>query len=256
MRKSVKALHQYCYKIIDARLAARGDAKSDSKSPSTADVGGPGVMSSKGGKDLLELFIEQGISRDDLLPVILNFLIAGRDTTAQSLAWMFFELWKNPQYISKIRETLVPVLGSPSEQRPMEFEEHKALPYLQACFYEAVRLHPAVPKNLKRVLKDDVILPGPTPPDSTLPKVDLPPVEVKAGESVVWSDWTMARMPEVWGEDCAEFKPERFYDAEKNSCREFSQWKFHSFNGGPRVCLGKTLAIYEGMAVAAAILGR
>lgn len=135
MRKSIKALKRYCYKIIDARLAARGLSNEKAQSDIT-----PGVMESKGGKDLLDLFIEQGLERDDLLPVILNFLIAGRDTTAQSLAWMFFELWKNPQYVDKIRETLVPVLGSPAEQRPMEFEDHKALPYLQACFYEAVRV--------------------------------------------------------------------------------------------------------------------
>lgn len=113
-----------------------------------------------------------------------------------------------------------------------------------------------MPKNLKRVVADDVIQPVPLSSSDGLPPINLPPVEVKAGESVVWSDWTMARLPEVWGEDCAEYRPERFYDAEKNSCREFSQWKFHAFNGGPRVCLGKTLAVYEGMSVVAAILGR
>ncbi|CAO1626145.1 unnamed protein product [Sympodiomycopsis kandeliae] len=260
MRKAIKALHQYCYKIIDARLERRGQAggrDSEKKASSYEEEGdAPGVMS-KGGKDLLDLFIDQGLDRKELLPVILNFLIAGRDTTAQSLSWLFYELYKNPQYISKIRETLVPVLGPPSQQREMTFEDHKDLPFLQACFYEAVRLYPAVPKNLKHVQQDDIIRPIPvSSTGDSLPSIDLPNVQVKKGESITWSDWVMARMPEVWGDDCEEFKPERFYDAETNACKEFSQWKFHSFNGGPRVCLGKTLAVYEGMSVAAAILGR
>lgn len=85
MRKALRSLNQYCYRIIDARLARR------------EKEGMAGNATDKSGKDLLELFIEKGLSRKELLPVILNFLIAGRDTTAQSLAWMFYELWKSPE---------------------------------------------------------------------------------------------------------------------------------------------------------------
>lgn len=54
----------------------------------------------------------------------------------------------------------------------------------------------------------------------------------------MWSDWTMARMPEIWGEDCKEFKPERFLIKGKDGqmrIKEFSQFKFNSFNAGPRM---------------------
>jgi len=243
MRKALRILNQYCYRIIDSRLARR------EKQGGTADS-----AADKTGKDLLELFMDRGLTREELLPVILNFLIAGRDTTAQSLAWLFYELWKRPEYIEKIRESIVPVLGTFDQQRILQFDEMKDIPYLQAVFYEAVRLWPAVPKNLKRVVKDDIIRPlG----EETIN--GLPDVEVRAGESVIWSDWTMSRMPEVWGDDCLEFKPERFLeesDDGRTRVKEFSQFKFHSFNAGPRMCLGKTLATYEGMAVTAAILGR
>lgn len=126
MRKTITGLHKYCYRIIDSRLERK---KAGGK------MGGP-----KAGKDLLELFIDQGINREELLPVLLNFIVAGRDTTAQSLAWFFLEMWKHPEHIAKIRETLVPVLGAPAEQRPMDFEDYKELPYLHACFYEAIRV--------------------------------------------------------------------------------------------------------------------
>lgn len=87
MRKALRRLEKYCYGIIDSRLARRekqGGVAGDS-------------ASDKMGKDLLELFMDRGLTRDELLPVILNFLIAGRDTTAQSLAWLFYELWKRPE---------------------------------------------------------------------------------------------------------------------------------------------------------------
>lgn len=44
------------------------------------------------------------------------------------------------RYIDKIRQSLVALLGAPGEQRPMQFDEIKELPLLQACFYEAVRV--------------------------------------------------------------------------------------------------------------------
>lgn len=111
-----------------------------------------------------------------------------------------------------------------------------------------------MPKNLKRVVQDDIIR-----PTGEHAAEGLPDVDVRGGETVLWSDWCMARMPEVWGADCCEFRPERFLETGSDGSlrvAEFSQFKFHSFNAGPRMCLGKTLATYEGMAVTAAILGR
>ncbi|CAO1613897.1 unnamed protein product [Parajaminaea phylloscopi] len=245
MRAAIKVLHEYCYSIIDARLA-KGASE--------------GAATDKSGKDLLDLFRDQGLTREELLPVILNFLIAGRDTTAQSLSWMFLELQKSPQHFATIRKEVAEVLGTGEDQRMMAYEDVKAMPFLQACYYEAIRLWPSVPKNVKLVAGDDVVVAG----DAATIQ-GLPPIHVKKGETVAWSDWVMARMPEVWGPDCKEFKPERFLTqtgggdvkaASTTTIKNFSQWQFHSFNGGPRLCLGKSLATYEGMAVAAAIVGR
>ena len=94
----------------------------------------------KAGKDLLELFMDQGLKMEDLFPVVISFLIAGRDTTAQSLAWLFYELSQHPEHVDKIRASLLPVLGPPDEQRPLAYEDYRSLPYLQACIYEAIRV--------------------------------------------------------------------------------------------------------------------
>lgn len=83
---------------------------------------------------------------------------------------------------------------------------------------------------MKKIAVDDVI--QPIPVADSIP-LDLPPLPVKAGESVMWSDWCMARMPEVWGEDCQEYKPERFLtqDSDGNLMfKEYSPWQFHAFS--------------------------
>jgi cytochrome P450 len=52
----------------------------------------------------------------------------------------------------------------------------------------------------------------------------------------------MGRLPELWGEDATLFRPERFLE-EPNP----SQFKFISFNAGPRLCLGMNMAYLEAM---------
>lgn len=99
MRRSVKILHSYCYRIIDLRLAAQQSGQDKV------------AVDSKHGKDLLQLFIELGLTREELLPVVLNFLIAGRDTTAQSLSWAFYRFWQRPDVVEKIRKEVTEKLN-------------------------------------------------------------------------------------------------------------------------------------------------
>lgn len=249
MRRSVKVLRKTCYDIIDRRLA-------NQQSGNTM-----GAVDSKEGKDLLQLFMDMGLSREELLPVVLNFIIAGRDTTAQALSWAFLELHKRPDIVRKIREEAARVIGT---DRHMEYDDLKSMPYTNAVFYEVLRLYPSVPKNIKVAVKDDVICPYAQDLEGDGAKGEkkelhqderLPDVRIQKGTTVIWSDWAMARMPEVWGVDCEELKPERFLK-EDGSLRTYSTYKFHAFNAGPRLCLGQTLATYEGMAVLVALLQR
>ncbi|KAG0048416.1 hypothetical protein BGZ89_004603 [Linnemannia elongata] len=59
----------------------------------------------------------------------------------------------------------------------------------------------------------------------------------------------MGRSEAIWGPDAREYKPSRWLQGEK-----FSQGKFSSFHGGPRVCLGMNFAILEGLTVIGMIL--
>lgn len=51
----------------------------------------------------------------------------------------------------------------------------------------------------------------------------------------------------MWGPDCDEFKPDRWLDSStRTGLINVSQYKFIQFNAGPRVCLGKSVALHEG----------
>jgi cytochrome P450 len=185
---------------------------------------------------------------------------AGRDTTAQSLSWFFIELFAHPEHVQPILDEIALLFPSSATDADtpnyLAYDDLRQLPYMQACLAESIRLHPPVPKNSKTALADDVITPLNSAGTSTIP----PPVKVFKGEMVAWSDWVIARLPTVWGEDCAEYKPSRFLLADESGPggwrfnTNLGPWKFHAFNGGPRLCLGMTLAYFEAMAVLTLIL--
>ncbi|CAI2186767.1 3560_t:CDS:2 [Funneliformis geosporum] len=171
----------------------------------------------------------------ELRDVVINFIIAGRDTTAQTLSWMMYNLMVNPsaeeQLIKEVNSLLT------SENTISNYENIKLFQYTQAVFHETLRLHPIVPKSLRICLKDDVLPNG---------------VPIYAGEMVNWSSWSMGRDERIWGNDARQFNPKRFLNSEDGL--KPSQYKFISFHAGPRICLGQNFATVEAIMLATAVL--
>ncbi|OAV90897.1 hypothetical protein PTTG_28169 [Puccinia triticina 1-1 BBBD Race 1] len=222
MKRSCDTIHNYAYTLIDERMSK---LSSDGDSTNGNDFQNDflGLM--------MDFHRQQGhtMDREELKDATFGFLLAGRDATAQSLSWCLFHLLMNKDMISKIREEVAQLLGTnPSDESRVTYENYKQFTITYAAILEAVRLHPPVPKSLKFAKTDDVIPGGPT---------------VEAGDCVIWSDWQMARDPETWGSDCGQFKPDRWID-EDGKIRNFGNFIYHAFNGGPRRCVGMTMAIF------------
>merc|ERR1712190_556809 len=85
-------------------------------------------------KSFVGLFLEDAkkkgveLSEDYLRDLVLNFLIAGRDTTAQALSWALFCLCKHPEIAERARQEVETVIGD----RDPCYEDVIRLPYLQA----------------------------------------------------------------------------------------------------------------------------
>eukprot|EP00656_Telonema_subtile_P048962 TRINITY_DN5988_c0_g1_i4.p1 TRINITY_DN5988_c0_g1~~TRINITY_DN5988_c0_g1_i4.p1 ORF type:complete len:118 (+),score=33.45 TRINITY_DN5988_c0_g1_i4:171-524(+) len=92
-------------------------------------------------------------SDDYLTDIVLNLIIAGRDTTACLLSWTFYELGRNPEVLAKLREELE---GSD----PDDYQSMKNQPYLTSVLYETARFWPGVPFDSKVAAEDDVLPDG------------------------------------------------------------------------------------------------
>jgi cytochrome P450 len=181
----------------------------------------------------------------------LNFLSAGRDTTAQSLTWTCYSLMRHPSALATLREEIDSTFSS-SASPDLSTQETPAnpllklsvadlqptnLPHTMSIFNESLRLYPPVPFEIKQCQVNTTL------PDHTfLPK----------GSIIIWCIWAMNRSRETWGHDSASFRPERWLtptsdpctDEERTTARPItkSAFEFPVFNGGPRSCLGKKMA--------------
>ncbi|KAI9255264.1 cytochrome P450 [Phascolomyces articulosus] len=199
-------------------------------------------------KDLLSRFMnaknenDEPLSNEELRDTVLNFIIAGRDTTAQALSWCFYNLMLHPRIEAKLVEEInqfIPEDAS-SLDAPAFYEVIKQMKYAHAVFYEVLRLYPSVPTNVKVALDDDVL------PDGT---------QIHKGDSVTWSSFSMGRSDKIWGPDARSFKPERWLSEDGELKRESAgQWP--AFHAGPRVCLGQNLATLEALIAIVMLLKR
>ncbi|MED6206305.1 hypothetical protein PIB30_025509 [Stylosanthes scabra] len=178
-----------------------------------------------------------------LRDIILNFIIAGRDTTATTLSWFLFLLCKHPHVQEKIAHEVGDITklnntcNIEEVTKALTEETLQKMNYLHAALTETLRLYPAVPVDGKQCLSDETL------PDG---------FSVKRGDMVSYVPYSMGRMEFLWGNDAEEFHPERWLD-ENGTFQQQSSFKFTAFQAGPRICLGKDFA-YRQMKVFAAVL--
>ena len=182
--------------------------------------------------------------RKFLRDVVVNFLIAGRDTTANALSWAAYRLAANPRVAARCRQEAREALGD-KHNGGISYEALKRMPYTHATVLETLRLHPSVPQDLKQAARDDVW------PDGTF---------VRKGSLVSYDAYTMGRNEELW-EAPLEFRPERFLKPDAGGAGGVAVvtpdlFKFTAFQAGPRRCLGMDLALLEAKAAIGAVLRR
>ncbi|KAH9908899.1 cytochrome P450 52A11 [Xylariomycetidae sp. FL2044] len=175
---------------------------------------------------------DRKVLRDQLVAVLL----AGRDTTAATLSWTFYELGRHPEVVRRLRTEILDVVG-PS--RTPTYADLKSMKYLQNVVNETLRLYPAVPFNVRLALHDTT-LPRGGGPDGTLP---LP---VLKHTPIGYSTMAMQRRADLYPPvsdtfaDPAVFSPDRW-----SSSWQPKPWQYIPFNGGPRICIGQQFALTE-----------
>ncbi|CAL5874542.1 uncharacterized protein PFLUO_LOCUS8838 [Penicillium psychrofluorescens] len=200
------------------------------------------------GVDLLDLFAQSTTDPYKLGGMVFSFLSAGRDTTAFSLTWLMKEIYhKENQHLdaaNKIRAE-ARELGFPNGY--LNYGDAPKLRFANAMWDETARLDTVSPAGQMEAAENDIL--------PAVPELKIPPRHVKKGDVVSYQNYVLSRMPEVWGEDASVFNPYRWFK-ENGENVSYSPFKYHSWNAGPRSCLGRALATYEGIAVSTAIIQR
>ncbi|KAK6346911.1 Protein kinase alk2 [Orbilia brochopaga] len=171
-----------------------------------------------------------------LRDALMNVLLAGRDTTASLLSFIFYLLVRHPEAEQKLRAAIQEDFGE-NDGELLTFEGLKKCEYLRYVINETLRLYPVVPFNVRAALQDTTLPTGGGPNGTS-------PIFVPKGTSIEYSVYSMHRREDIWGPDSNCFRPERWVGrvAGKDGHSTFG---FLPFNGGPRICLGQQFAITE-----------
>jgi cytochrome P450 len=175
-----------------------------------------------------------GITDRQVSGNVLTMLLAGEDTTANTLAWTIHLLWTHPAALARAVEEVQRVCGDESIPTLAQIAQ---LDYVEACAHEAMRLKPVAPQTGIEALRD-----------TTLGDVRIPEGMVVIG--VMRRDATSERHVA----NASAFDPERWLgDAAlaAGSAKRISM----PFGAGPRICPGRYLALLEMKMALAVLLG-
>jgi len=171
---------------------------------------------------------DSGLTDADVSGNVLTMLLAGEDTTANTLAWMIYLLHRHPGALQSARDE---VAGRDLNK----YEEVAALPFVDACINETMRLKPVAPIIIVQPARDTVIA------GIDVPKGTLVMCLMRAGPT------DERRFP-----DAQAFDPGRWLSgASANSPKRVAM----PFGAGPRLCPGRYLAMLEMKMVMAMLLG-
>jgi cytochrome P450 len=173
----------------------------------------------------------QGLSDDEIAGELIDFMLAGHDTTATMLTYAFWALGSSLDLQERVRAE-VAELGN-REFTPADLS---LLPYTTQVLHESLRLCPPAAVTSRTVMED----------------IEVDGYRVEAGSMVVVGIYALHRDPELW-ENPLIFDPDRF-SPENTAGRD--RWQYIPFGGGPRSCIGDHFAMLEATLALATVIRR
>ena len=178
-----------------------------------------------------------GLHDADVAGNVLTMLLAGEDTTANTLAWMIYLLSRNAAAMRRARDEVLAVVGA--QALPTQYEQLSALPFVEACAHETMRLKPVAPLLIIQAARDRVVA----------------GIEIPAGHLVM----LLMRPAATDGHhfpDPHTFDPARWLaDGAPGRAASSAKRVAMPFGAGPRLCPGRYLAMQEIKMASAMLLG-
>jgi cytochrome P450 len=183
---------------------------------------------------LLEARDETGAAMSDrqVRDEVMNIVVAGHETTACALTWVWYLLAQHPEVEARLHAEIDEVLGG----RLPTVEDLPRLAYTGHIVTEVLRLYPPVWITTREAIQD----------------VTIGGHELRKGTIAIFCQWTIQRDARYFERPDA-FEPERWADG---LARRLPRFAYFPFGGGPRVCLGNTFSLMEATLVIATIASR
>jgi cytochrome P450 len=163
----------------------------------------------------------QAMPNRQLVNEIKTLIVAGHETTASTLNWIWYLLSQHPE----VEEKLSAELNSLVEGGLLNFDDLSRFTFTRQVIDETLRLYPAVWLLTRRALNDD----------------QLGDYFVPAGTEIYIPPYFIQRHPDLW-EDPARFNPDRFGSDHSSDRHPLAML---AFSAGPRNCIGELLARVE-----------
>jgi cytochrome P450 len=164
---------------------------------------------------------------------VLTIFIAGHETTASAMTFIWYVLSQQPEWEAKLHDELDEVLAG----RPATEADLPKLKLTRRIIEESMRLYPPAPGLSARVAVEADEIAG---------------TKVPAGAMILVSSWILHRHRSLW-EDPNRFDPDRFLP-ERSVGRP--RLAYMPFGAGPRVCIGQVLAMNEATLILATLAQR
>lgn len=178
--------------------------------------------------DLLSMLIAasdedtgERMTEDQLRAEVINFLLAGYETTATALTWTFYLLASHTAVCQRVRDEIKKVIG---DRLPVASDAAQ-LPYLRSVIYESLRLYPPVWIVPRQVVKKD----------------EIDGFRIPRRSTVFLCPYITHRHPDFW-EEPEVFNPDRFT---ADRVTQLPKGAYFPFLGGAHQCIGNEFAMLE-----------
>lgn len=172
------------------------------------------------------------IDTKEFLGDVKNFFVAGHETTGNALSWAIYCLMQHPEILAHLQQEFTPNLTN----KLLTLDDINKLSYTEMFISEVLRLYPPIWITERKALNDD----------------EIGGYLIPANSAVIISQYTIHRHPKYWHNPEA-FNPERF-TAENSKNRH--KCAYIPFGTGPRMCIGKQLAMMTMKIILPSILQR
>ncbi|MFF5672973.1 cytochrome P450 [Streptomyces hygroscopicus] len=174
----------------------------------------------------------KGLDDGEVLDQVVTFLVAGSETTASTLAFVFHLLGTHPEVEQRVHAEIDAVLGG----RAPAFEDLPSLEYTRGVITESLRLYPPSWMAM-RVTAAETELGGRTIPGGTM---------------ILYSAQALHHHPGLFP-DPERFDPERWLS---DRAKEVPRGALLPFGAGSHKCIGDVLALTETALIVATVASR